>query len=113
MKQYNLKEFIGGHIIGPFPQSIIGETVAFEVSYKRKEAGTHGLNHIHKESDEYTVLLEGTMLVNGHQFEKDSIVFIKKDTPAKFEYITDCLISVIKIPAAKSDKYLVIEEDNA
>ena len=106
METFNLLDYINGWFIGDFDPTIINAK-DFEIAIKRYEAGDSDQNHYHKLSEEITVVVNGTVQINGTLFNENDIIFIKKNEPAKFYAITDCVTCVIKIPSSKNDKFIV------
>jgi mannose-6-phosphate isomerase-like protein (cupin superfamily) len=106
MLQYNLGDFIGGWVVGDFDPSLI-KTKDFEVSIKRYNAGDRDLCHFHKEADEITIIISGTVVMNGKHHIANDIVLIKKGESVEFNASSDAVTCVIKVPSVKGDKYLV------
>jgi mannose-6-phosphate isomerase-like protein (cupin superfamily) len=104
MQKYNLSEMIKGWFIGPFSPTLFN-TQDFECAVKRYRAGEQESAHVHLVATEYTVIVEGTVKMNGVVYERDSIVEIKPGEPTDFEAITDVITFVVKIPAKAGDKY--------
>lgn len=106
MKLYNWKNFKGGWFIGNFLPTIIS-TNDVEVCIKRYKAGDYDARHYHKIADEVTMIVEGTVLMNGITYHKNNIVLIEKGNSTDFCAITDAITCVVKLPCAKGDKYTV------
>lgn len=105
MNKYDLKDFIGGWFCGNFEPSII-KTSYFEVAIKRYKKGSVEKRHHHKVAIEYTVIVEGEVLMNDIKYKKDDIVKIEPNISTDFICLTDVVTCVVKIPSVKDDKYL-------
>ncbi len=105
MKKFNLKNFKGGWIVGSFDPSIF-TTKNFEVSIKHYNASQYEKTHTHKISDEITIIVSGTVMMNGVRYTKDDIILIGKGESTNFLTLTDVTTCVIKIPSAINDKYI-------
>lgn len=104
MEIKNLKNFVRGWLIGDFEPSLV-KTSDFEIGIKRYNSGDTELAHYHKESIEYTIVVDGIIIMNGIIYKKDDIVVINKNEPATFECVEDAITVVIKTPHVKGDKY--------
>lgn len=106
MLTFNLKDMKGGWIIGDFQPAIM-MTKCTEVAIKRYKAEDREPAHIHKIADEITVVVEGTVSMNGKVFEKDTIIWLSKGEAAEFVALTDAVTCVIKTPSVPGDKHLI------
>jgi mannose-6-phosphate isomerase-like protein (cupin superfamily) len=106
MKSYNLEDFTKGWFVGPFFPTLCN-TQQFECAVKRYKLGEREAAHVHKIATEYTVIVEGSVKMNGIVYERDSIVEIKPGEVTDFEALTDVITFVVKIPAVAGDKYPV------
>lgn len=106
MKLYRLPEFKGGWVIGDFDPAVI-KTKEVEVAIKRYKKGDYDQKHYHVVADEITIIVEGTVKMNGVLYLKDQVILIKKGDATDFEAITDAVTCVIKLPSVIGDKYLV------
>jgi len=101
----NLNEFTKGWIIGNFEPTLLN-TDDFEVAIKRYNVGDYENKHHHKISTEYTIIVEGTVLMNDIEYKKDDIIIIKPNESTDFKCLTDVTTVVIKTPSSKDDKYI-------
>jgi quercetin dioxygenase-like cupin family protein len=101
----NLNDFTKGWIIGNFEPTLLN-TNDFEVAIKRYNAGDYENSHHHKISTEYTIIVEGTVLMNEIEYKKDDIIIIKPNESTDFKCLTDVTTVVIKTPSSKDDKYI-------
>lgn len=105
MQKFNLKDFTKGWFIGNFDPSIIKEEC--EVAVKRYKTNDYEKSHIHKISDEITVIVSGTVEMNGIQYNEDDIIFIPKGEATDFKCLTDVITVVYKTWSVAGDKYEV------
>ncbi len=96
----------GGWFIGPFEPSV-NQTSAFECAVKRYSAGDNEAPHVHKVATEYTVIVDGTVLVNGEKISSGTILEVAPGEATQFTALTDATTCVVKCPAVIGDKYLV------
>jgi len=106
MLTYNLNNFVGGWVVGDFDPSLL-KTKDFEVAVKRYKAGDVDTTHYHKEAEEITIVVSGTVVLNGIVHNADDVIRIKRGETASFSALTDAVTCVIKTPSVKGDKYLV------
>ncbi len=107
MKIYDLDDFRGGWFVGNFMPTLfpIEET---EVAIKRYKAGDFESKHMHKLSDEITVIVSGKVSMNGEVYKENDVILIDKGEATDFIAITDAVTCVVKIPSSKDDKYPVV-----
>lgn len=102
----NINDFTKGWFIGDFEPSLL-KTTDFEVAVKEYKAGDSEDNHLHKEAIEFTIVLDGTIMMNGIEYNRNDIIRIEKNEATKFESITDSRTLVVKTPSVKGDKYII------
>lgn len=105
MKKADLKDFIKGWFVGNFTPSLI-KTNNVEVAVKRYVAGDHEGSHYHKIATEITVIVSGTVEMNGVTYQADDIIVIEPNDKTDFKCLTDVVTVVIKYPGANNDKYI-------
>jgi len=105
MKIFNLKDMVGGWIIGNFDPSLF-KTNDVEISIKKYKAEDYDSSHYHKIATEYTVIVDGQVEMSGNIYNKDDILIISPGEVTDFRAITNSTTVVIKIPGANNDKYL-------
>jgi len=103
----NLKNFFKGWVIGDFLPTLFN-TGDFEVAIKRYNSGDYEESHFHKIATEYTIIVEGVVLMNGVEYKQDDIITINPNESTDFKCLTDVTTVVIKIPSSKGDKYKTI-----
>jgi mannose-6-phosphate isomerase-like protein (cupin superfamily) len=101
----NLKEFTKGWVIGNFEPSLFN-TNDFEIAIKTYKVGDYEPSHHHKISTEFTVIVEGEVLMNGTEYKKNDIITIKPNESTDFKCLTEVTTVVVKIPSSKDDKYI-------
>ena len=106
MEVYNLNEFWRGWFIGDFEPSIF-RTKDFEIGAVIHKKGEDWPAHVHRESDEYNLLISGEMIICGQRITSGTIFVIRKNEVAKPEFLEDCEVVVIKVPSVVGDKYEV------
>lgn len=105
MKKASLKEFFRGWFVGNFNPSLI-KTNDVEVAVKRYVAGESEGSHYHKIATEITVIVSGTVEMNGVTYQADDIIVIEPNDKTDFKCLTDVVTVVIKYPGANNDKYI-------
>ena len=101
---YKLEDMIKGWFIGNFEPSLY-KTNDVEVGIKKYSAGDFENSHYHKIATEFTVIISGTVEMNGVQYFQNEIIKIIPGVITNFTAITDVLTVVIKLPGANNDKY--------
>lgn len=105
MKKADLKEFLKGWFIGNFEPSLI-KTNDVEISVKKYSANDREASHYHKIATEITVIILGTVEMNGVQYSADDIIIIEPNDRTDFKCLTDVVTVVVKYPGANNDKYI-------
>jgi hypothetical protein len=106
MKSVKLDEMIKGWIVGDFEPTLY-KTDLVEVAVKRYKAGSHESWHFHKIATEITVIVTGRVRMSGNEFSEGDIVIIEPGEGTDFEVLVDTVTTVVKLPGAKNDKYLI------
>ena len=106
MNDVKLSDFLGGWLVGSFSPSLFSRD-DIEVGVKTLTLGFVDEAHYHKESNEYNVLLRGSLLQNGVVIKEGSIFIFRPGEISKVSAITDSLILVIRDGSGVGDKYLV------
>ncbi|KGI55247.1 hypothetical protein [Campylobacter sp. MIT 97-5078] len=105
MQKFKLEDMIRGWFVGNFsPCAFKSESV--EVGIKSYKKGKCEQRHFHKVATELTAIISGKVKMNGTVYEKGDIVLIKPNESTDFEALEDSINVVVKLPAAKDDKYL-------
>ena len=105
MRISRLSDFTRGWFIGSF-QPTLCDTEAVEVGVKHYPAGAREAAHYHRVATEHTLILDGTVRMQGRVVNAGEIVTIAPDEVTDFEALTAVTTVVIKLPGARNDKYL-------
>ena len=105
MKSYKLEDMVRGWFIGDFDAVL--RTDQFEVAYQTYKKGEQHEIHYHKIAAEYNLVAQGTVIMNGQEFNKGDIFVMEPYEVAEIEFITDAELVVVKTPSVTSDKYVV------
>lgn len=109
MKTAKLDKMIKGWFIGNFEPTLY-KTNDIEAAVKSYKAGDYESAHYHKIATEITVIVSGRVKMNGIEYCGGDIIIIEPGEVTDFIAVTDSVNTVIKIPGANNDKYLVEEE---
>lgn len=104
LEKYKLEDMIKGWFIGNFEPSLY-KTNDVEVGIKKYNAGDYENSHFHKIATEFTVIISGTVEMNGVQYFENEIIKIIPGVITNFKAITDVITVVVKLPGANNDKY--------
>ena len=103
MKKYKLNEFKDGWIIGNFEPSIL-KTKGFEIAILNHYKNQKWPTHYHNEITEYNLLLDGKMIINKIEINKNDIFVLEPKEVAEPVFLEDCKILCIKVPSIIGDK---------
>lgn len=106
MKRHKLDDMVRGWFVGDFTPSLY-PTQDVEVAVQRYPAGTVEVEHLHKIATEITVIVSGEAEMQGQRLVAGDIVVLEPGEITGFKALTDVVTTVVKIPGAKNDKYLV------
>ncbi len=104
LEKYNLDEMFKGWFIGNFEPSLY-KTNEVEVGVKKYKMGEFENSHFHKIATEFTVIVSGTVEMNGIQYGENNIIKIVPGVSTNFKALTDVITVVVKLPGANNDKY--------
>jgi hypothetical protein len=104
IERYKLEDMLKGWFIGNFDPSL-NKTNDVEVGIKKYSAGYYENYHYHKIATEFTVIISGTVEMNGIQYFENEIIKINPGVKTNFKAITDVITVVVKMPGANNDKY--------
>jgi hypothetical protein len=93
-----------GWFVGDFEPSV-HRTSDVEVAVKHYQAGDSEAAHYHRVARELTVIVAGTVRMNGAEYSAGTIVVIEPGEAADFAALTDAVTAVVKIPGARNDKF--------
>lgn len=109
MRIEQLSNMTKGWFAGDFTPAAL-HTKAAEVAVKTYPAGAYEQKHYHKIATEITVVVSGTVEMNGVQYQQGTIIVIEPGEATDFRAVTDVVNTVVKIPSCTDDKY-VTEDD--
>lgn len=106
MEKNNLENFIKGWFIGNFKPTLYN-TNDFEIAIKRYKKNDYEESHYHKIATEYTVIINGKVIMNDIIYKKNDIIIIKPNDKTNFKCLTNVTTVVIKTPSVEDDKYVI------
>lgn len=106
MRTARLMDMKGGWFIGNFTPTLWA-TNDVEVAVKRYCCGDTEQAHYHKVATEYTVIISGSVRMNGAKYAQGDIIIMEPGDITDFEALEDTVNVVVKIPGANNDKYIV------
>ena len=105
MQSVSLDAMSKGWFVGDFTPTI-HRTRDVEVAVKHYRAGETEAAHYHKLARELTVVVSGTVRMNGRIFGPGEIIVIEPGESTDFCAVTDAVTTVVKVPGAPNDKYV-------
>ena len=105
MKVSHISEMKGGWFVGNFEPTLY-KTNDTEVAVKEYKLGDYGERHYHKIATELTVIVRGTVKMNGVEYGEGSIIIMEPEEKDDFVEVTDTITVVVKLPGANNDKYI-------
>ncbi|NFO10200.1 hypothetical protein FDB29_03560 [Clostridium botulinum] len=102
----NLNDMTKGWFLGNFEPTLYS-TNDVEVAVKSYKSGESEEAHYHKIATEITVVVSGIVRMNGIEYKQGDIIVIEPNDKTDFYAVTDAVNTVVKIPGANDDKYLV------
>ena len=106
MKKYKLDNMIGGWFVGDFTPSIF-KNKNVEVGIKYYKAGDKDPLHVHRETWEVTVIVEGRVIMADMELSKGDIIMLEPGDVSSFEALEDSALAVVKYPSIPSDKFIL------
>lgn len=105
MKVFELNDMTKGWFVGNFTPSayLTGDV---EVAIKKYKSGDYEASHHHKIATEITVIIEGSVKMNGVIYGAGKILVIEPNNSADFMALTEVITAVVKHPGVSNDKYL-------
>lgn len=104
MRTARIDEMIKGWFVGNFEPTLY-RTEDVEVAVKKYRAGDAEGTHYHKIATELTVIVSGSVCMNGTTYQEGDIIIMEPGDVTDFRALTDAVNVVVKIPGAKNDKY--------
>jgi quercetin dioxygenase-like cupin family protein len=106
MKSYKLSDMKGGWIVGGFDPTVYSTTDC-EVAIKHYKAGDSEGAHYHKIATEITCIVSGEVVMCGQRWMAGDVIVLSPGDVTSFEALTDAVTTVVKLPGALNDKYIV------
>ena len=106
MKSYKLSDLKGGWIVGGFEPTVYS-TQDCEVAVKYYKAGDHEGAHFHKIATEITCIVSGEVIMCDKRWTAGDVIVLSPGDITAFEALTDAVTTVVKLPGALNDKYIV------
>ena len=104
MDVHKLQDMTRGWFVGDFSPSVL-RSEAFEAAVKYYPAGHREAAHLHKVATELTVVVAGEVRLGGQLLRAGDIVVMHPGEAQDFEAVTDCTLTIVKVPSVKGDKY--------
>lgn len=99
-----LDDMVGGWFVGAFEPVVLPNEHA-EVAVKRYPAGAVEAPHVHRESTELTLIVDGAARMAGRDLGPGDIIVLPPGTVTGFEALEACTTVVVKSPSVPGDKY--------
>lgn len=106
----DLSKMTKGWFVGNFSPTLYS-TNDVEVAVKYYKAGDYEAAHYHKIATEITVIVSGVVKMNGIEYREGDIIVMEPNDVTDFIAVTDAVNTVVKIPGANNDKYVVKENE--
>ena len=108
MRIARMEDMVRGWFVGNFEPTAY-KTNECEVAVKHYNAGDMESAHFHKLATEITVIVSGTVRMNGEDYHSGDIIIEEPGDVTDFEALSDVINVVVKCPGANNDKYVVEE----
>lgn len=106
MKITKIEDYFRGWFVGNFEPSCY-HTEKFEVGFLTHEKDEYWPPHIHKQSTEINLLIDGEMIIQNTHLKSGDIFIIEPNEIADPLFLTRCKVLVIKTPSLPGDKYII------
>jgi len=106
IKIYKLEDMFRGWFIGNFEPSIFKYS-GVEIGYLHHKKNEKWQTHFHNNLIEVNLLVQGKMILNDIEINKNEIFVIDKKILACPIFLEDCYIMCIKIPSMVGDKIII------
>ena len=104
MKKMQLSTMTKGWFVGDFSPTVLA-TTSCEVACKFYRAGDSEGRHVHKVATEVTLIVSGSVTMNGDVIRGGEIVLLEPGAASDFVALEDTVTMVVKVPCFKGDKY--------
>ena len=105
MKTAKISDMTKGWFVGNFEPTLY-RTNDVETAVKSYTAGDYEGRHYHNIATEITVVISGTVRMNGIEYNAGDIIVMEPGEATDFEAVTDAVNVVVKVPGANNDKYV-------
>lgn len=106
MKVIKLTDMTKGWFIGNFSPTLYA-TNDVEIAVKSYRKGDFESTHYHKVATEFTVIVSGRVKMNEIEYQAGDIIVLSPWETTDFEALEETVTTVVKIPGANNDKYLI------
>lgn len=96
MKTSSLKNFTRGWLVGKFAPAMYHKD--YEIGFKYYSLGDYEKSHKHNLSEEVTVVLLGSVLMNGVNYSEGDIIIQEKGEYTDFECLSERAIVAVYRP---------------
>ena len=105
MQTAQLDKMGKGWFVGDFDPTMY-RSKDVEVAVKYYSAGDREQWHYHRVATELTVIVSGTVRMNGQSYHEGDAIMMEPGEGTDFEAVTDAVNVVVKLPCVKNDKFL-------
>ena len=105
MKVSHISKMTKGWFVGNFEPTLY-KTNDVEVALKEYKAGDSEGKHFHKIATEITIIISGTVIMNGIKYNSGDIIIMEPNEITDFKALTNSVNVVVKLPGANNDKYM-------
>jgi hypothetical protein len=105
MRVFKINDMVKGWFVGAFEPTIIN-TSEVEVAVKYYKKGDYEERHHHRVATELTVVVVGSIQMNGQVFVSGDIIVVEPFESTDFLALEDSINTVVKLPCAQSDKFI-------
>ena len=106
MEKFNLDTMLKGWFVGDIHPTVFRTNVC-EVAVKHYKEGDKESKHYHKLATEITVIIKGNVRMGGIDYSEGDIIKVEPGEAVDFYCYTDTITTVVKLPGALNDKYLI------
>jgi dTDP-glucose pyrophosphorylase len=103
---YKLEDMFRGWFLGNFEPSVF-KHAGVEIGYLFHKKGEKWPTHYHSNIVEVNLLIEGKMIINDIEINKNQIFVIDKKVLACPIFLEDCRIICVKLPSMVGDKIII------